>query len=54
VVVVTSTPDEFVASEPQSVSPLGFAGLAGLVGLAAGMVLSPWLERLMKKINKKP
>lgn len=53
-VVVTPTPDELIASEPKSVSPLGFAGLAGLVGLAAGMVLSPWLERLVKKINKKP
>jgi len=34
-----------VTPEPGPVSPLGFAGLAGLIGLAAGMVLAPWLER---------
>lgn len=33
------------AEQPQPVSPLGFSALAGLLGLAAGMVLAPWLER---------
>ena len=33
------------AAEPEPVSPLGFSALAGLLGLAAGMVLAPWLER---------
>jgi len=37
---------------PSPVSPAGFAGLAGLVGLAGGMVLSPWLERLYRRVNK--
>jgi predicted CXXCH cytochrome family protein len=34
-----------VTPEPTPVSPVGFAGLAALIGLAAGMVLAPWLER---------
>lgn len=34
-----------VTLEPGPVSPVGFAGLAALIGLAAGMVLAPWLER---------
>jgi len=42
-----------VAGEPAPVSPYGFAGLAGLLGLAGGMVLSPWLERLYRKISSK-
>jgi predicted CXXCH cytochrome family protein len=37
---------------PSPVSPAGFAGLAGLVGLAGGMVLSPWLERWYRRVNK--
>jgi hypothetical protein len=38
-----------VTTEPQPVSPFGFAIVAGLIGLAAGMVLAPWLERMYKK-----
>jgi predicted CXXCH cytochrome family protein len=34
-----------VAPEPTPISPLGYAGLAVLIGLAGGMVLAPWLER---------
>jgi predicted CXXCH cytochrome family protein len=34
-----------VSAEPQPVSPIGFSALAGLLGLAGGMVLAPWLER---------
>ena len=34
-----------IVPEPTPVSPLGYAGLAILIGLAAGMVLAPWLER---------
>jgi hypothetical protein len=34
-----------VAPEPDPVSPIGFSALAGLIGLAGGMVLAPWLER---------
>ena len=38
--------------EPQPVSPIGFAALAGLLGLAGGMVLAPWLERWYQKTVK--
>ena len=41
-----------VTPEPGPVSPLGFAGLAGLIGLAAGMVLAPWLERFYYRAVK--
>ena len=34
-----------IVPEPAPVSPLGYAGLAVLIGLAAGMLLAPWLER---------
>jgi predicted CXXCH cytochrome family protein len=34
-----------VTPEPAPVSPVGFSALAGLLGLAGGMVLAPWLER---------
>jgi len=40
-----------LADQPAPVSPLGFAGLAGLLGLAGGMVLSPWLEKLYRRLN---
>lgn len=43
--VVTAT----VMDAPQSVSPFGFATLSGLLGLAVGMVLAPWLEKLFKR-----
>jgi predicted CXXCH cytochrome family protein len=34
-----------VTPEPAPVSPIGFSVMAGLIGLAGGMVLAPWLER---------
>jgi hypothetical protein len=34
-----------LAPEPDPVSPIGFSLMAGLIGLAGGMVLAPWLER---------
>ena len=36
---------------PRPVNPLGFALLAGLVGLAAGVVLAPWLERFQNRLD---
>ncbi|MBN2385840.1 MAG: hypothetical protein JXB85_02390 [Anaerolineales bacterium] len=42
-----------LAEEPAPVSPYGFAGLAGLLGLAGGMVLAPWLERAYRKLSQK-
>jgi hypothetical protein len=41
-----------LTSEPAPVSPLGFAGLASLIGLAAGTVLAPWLEGKYKAIKR--
>ncbi|HMB23827.1 MAG: cytochrome c3 family protein [Chloroflexota bacterium] len=41
-----------ITPEPQPVSPMGFASLAGLIGLAGGMVLAPWLERWYKRLIK--
>lgn len=41
-----------VTPEPGPVSPVGFAGLAVLIGLAAGMVLAPWLERFYQRAAK--
>ena len=41
-----------VTPEPAPVSPIGFSTLAGLFGLAGGMVLAPWLERWYRRIVK--
>jgi len=38
-----------VTPQPEPVSPFGFAGLAALIGIAAGMVLAPWLERFYQR-----
>jgi formate-dependent nitrite reductase cytochrome c552 subunit len=38
-----------VSAQPQSVSPFGFAIVAGLIGLAVGMVAAPWLEKVYRK-----
>ena len=40
-------------TQPLPVSPLGFATMAGLLGVAGGMVLAPWLERAYRHWNKK-
>ncbi len=39
-----------LSPEPEPVSPIGYATLAGLVGLAAGMILSPWLEKIYRRL----
>lgn len=54
--LIESTPAIEMSSivpHPEPVSPLGYAGLAALIGLAAGMVLAPWLERWYRIILKK-
>ena len=38
-------PTVSVTPEPEPVSPMGFSAMAGMIGLAGGMVLAPWLER---------
>ena len=40
-----------VSTEPQPVSPLGFAIVAGLIGLAVGMVAAPWLEKVYRRVK---
>ncbi len=40
-----------VSTEPQPVSPFGFAIVAGLIGLAVGMVAAPWLEKVYRKMK---
>jgi predicted CXXCH cytochrome family protein len=42
-----------IVPKPTPISPIGYAGLAALVGLAAGMVLAPWLERWYRLVLKK-
>jgi len=52
--VVQPTPAmEMSSIIPAPVSPLGYAGIAALIGLAAGMVLAPWLERWYQLLLKK-
>ena len=41
-----------VAPEPDPVSPVGFSAMAGVIGLAGGMVLAPWLERWYRRVAK--
>ena len=41
-----------VTPEPDAVSPIGFSLLAGIIGLAGGMVLAPWLERWYHNFSK--
>lgn len=42
-----------VMPEPAPVSPLGYAGITALIGIAAGMLLSPWLERGYRLVLKR-
>jgi hypothetical protein len=42
-----------VMPEPEPVSPMGFSALAGVIGLAGGMVLAPWLERWYRRTLKR-
>jgi hypothetical protein len=41
-----------VSTEPDPVSPVGFATLAGLIGMASGMILTPWLERWYRRMKR--
>lgn len=38
-----------VTLEPQPVSPVGFAALAGVIGFGVGIVLTPWIERWYRR-----
>lgn len=41
-----------VTPQPSPASPMGFAALSALLGLGAGMVLAPWLERWYRRLNR--
>jgi len=47
------TPIPLVTERAAPVSPIGFSGMAGVLGLVGGMVLSPWLLKLYHRLNKK-
>lgn len=42
-----------IMQEPDPVSPVGFATLAGLVGIIAGVILAPWLDRWHRQEQRK-
>jgi len=46
---LTVPKDPDLLSEPQPAGPFGFIVVGVLVGMAAGMILAPWLETLFKK-----
>ncbi len=39
-------------TEPGGPSLVGFAAVAGLVGMATGMILAPWLERWYRRLQE--
>jgi predicted CXXCH cytochrome family protein len=45
-----SATSQGVSLEPNPTSPFGFVLISGLIGMAAGMILSPWLERWYRKV----
>jgi len=47
-----ATPVPPATDQPLPVSPLGFAAIAGLLGLAGGMVLAPWLEKSYRHLTE--
>ncbi len=40
-----------VSLEPEPVNPFSFALLAGLIGMAGGMILAPWMERWYQRLG---
>ena len=42
-----------VVAEPEPVSPIGFTTIAGMVGVAFGIIIAPWLERWRKNLTSK-
>ena len=38
-----------VTSDPIPVSPLGYTTLSGLIGVALGVIIAPWIERLQRQ-----
>ena len=44
--------DETLLIDPGDTSPVGFAIIGTLVGMAAGMILSPWLEKWFERLQR--
>jgi predicted CXXCH cytochrome family protein len=49
---MASVEDVPVQAGPGPVSPVGFAALSGLIGMASGMILAPWLERWYRRLRE--
>jgi hypothetical protein len=49
---IAEVPGAAVTPEPDPISPMGFSAMAGVIGLAGGMVLAPWLERWYRRVVK--
>jgi hypothetical protein len=43
-----------VTPEPVPVSPLGYTTLSGLVGMAFGVILAPYIERFSRRRQHDP
>jgi hypothetical protein len=41
--------DVEVRSDPIPVSPMGFTALSGLIGVALGVIIAPWIDRLQRR-----
>ena len=48
---MTAVEHAAVIAEPKPVSPIGFTTVAGMVGVALGIILAPWLEKWRKWVG---
>jgi len=46
IAAITEVP---VSHNPVPVSPMGFTALSGLIGVALGVIIAPWIERLQRQ-----
>lgn len=46
---MASTDTINVLADPVPVSPYGFTALSGLIGVALGVIIAPWIERLQRR-----
>ena len=48
-----ATSADAARAEPAPVSPIGYAAMAGLLGLAGGVIMAPWLETWYHRVVKR-